>query len=341
MKNNEVNEIISQAEKSDFSGVISISQKGETILQEAFGYADRANARKNEIKTKFGIASGTKFFTALAIGKLVADGKLSCDAQVFDIVDYDFPTYSKDVTVRHLLMHTSGLPDYFDEEQVDDFDNFKVAIPWHELNDPKDYFPVFPKETMKFQVGERFSYNNSGYILLAAIVAKISKMRYIDFVQKAILTPCGMDDSGFYAFNKLPENTAFGYIKEDDEWRTNIYNLPIVGAGDGGMYTTAGDMNAFWENLLSYKILNRDMTEMFLKPHVKAQSEGENLYYGNGVWIYKDESLVSEYIVGCDAGVSFKSQVIREKDMVLTVISNTTSGAWPITKLISSIVKAP
>lgn len=326
-------------EKNNFSGVISIKEKGKIIYENAVGNAERIYKINNNIETKFGIASGTKFLTALAIGKLIEEGMLSLETKVFDIIKYEFHFYSKEITVGQLLTHTSGIPDYFDEEKVDDFDDFFVAIPWYKLREPKDYFPAFPEEEMKFLPGEKFSYCNSGYILLAAIIQEISGTSYIGFIEKYIFRAIGMNNSGFFELNRLPENTAIGYVKDDNGWCTNIYNLPIVGGGDGGAFTTVGDLYILWDALLKFKILSKDLTELFMKPYVKTESEGENLYYGHGIWIYKDaERPIEEYIVGCDAGVSFRSAINRENDLIYTVISNTSDGAWPIIREIKDIL---
>ena len=120
-----------------FSGVVSIRRQGQVLYQRAAGYADRSNRIANTLDTRFGIASGTKFFTALAIGKLIAAQKLSLSTRLQDCLALDFPQYSPEITIRHLLTHTSGIPDYFDEEKVTDFDHFFVSRPWYELKGPQ------------------------------------------------------------------------------------------------------------------------------------------------------------------------------------------------------------
>src|SRR5690242_4520511 len=139
-----------------FSGVISIRQKDVVLYERAAGYADRSNKIANTLETRFGIASGTKFFTALAIGKLIEAQKLSLSTKLKDCIALDFPRYSPDITIRHLLTHTSGIPDYFDEEKVADFNNFTLDTPWYALKGPRDYLAVFPDEAMKFAPGARF-----------------------------------------------------------------------------------------------------------------------------------------------------------------------------------------
>ena len=322
------------AVETKFSGVIYIRQCEQILYQKAFGYADRSNKIPNSLNTRFGIASGTKIFTALAIGQLIEDGKLDFSSKIAELIPWDFQHYSREITVRQLLTQTSGIPDYYDEEKMDDFDNFTVEVPWYELKGPRDYLSVFPDETMKFPPGEGFSYSNSGYILLGVLIEEITGMPYRDFVEKEIFAPIGMESSGYFAMNQLPERTALGYIEDEDGWRTNIYNLPIIGASDGGAYTTVYDIEKLWNAFWGYQILSKEMVEIFTAPHVEATGEGVNKFYGHGIWIRKGAGLdTEEYIVGEDAGVSFYSGITRVNNLLVTIISNTDSGAWPILRV--------
>jgi CubicO group peptidase (beta-lactamase class C family) len=323
-----------------FSGVIDIRQRDTVLYARAAGYADRSNRLPNTLETRFGIASGTKLFTALAIGKLIATGKLSLATKLKDCVALDFPRYSSEITIQHLLAHTSGIPDYYDEEKFPDSDNFAVSIPWYELRGPRDYLPVFPDEEMKFAPGERFSYSNGGYILLGVVIEELTGMTYQAYVEQAIFQAVGMARSGYFAFNRLPEQTALGYIEEAVGWRTNIYNLPVVGASDGGAYTTVDDLATLWKAFWGYEILPQELVEIYARPHAKAEEEGEHTYYGHGLWLDEGADQQREvYILGGDAGVSFKSGVRRDTELQFTVISNTTRGAWPIVREIGSALK--
>ncbi len=328
-------------EEHDFSGVIRISHAGEAVYECAAGYADRANRIPNTMETRFGIASGTKLFTALAIGRLIGSGKVALDTRLKDIIDLGFPQYSEEITIQHLLTHTSGIPDYYDEEKVSDFDGFTVAVPWSELRGPRDYLAVFPDEPMKFTPGERFSYSNGGYITLGIVIEEISGRGYRDFVESEILEPAGMSRSGYFAMNKLPGNTAFGYVEEDDGWRTNIYDLPIIGASDGGAFTTVGDMTKLWDAFWAYRILPEEIVNIFTRSHSAVGAEGKDIHYGHGIWIYDNgRGIREEYVEGCDAGVSFRSGRNRGGDLEVTVISNTTSGVWPILWEIDAVTRA-
>ena len=327
-------------ETHDFSGVVSIRQSGHVLYERATGFADRSNHIQNTLETRFGIASGTKFFTALAIGRLIAAQKLAFTTKLKAVLALNFPHYSPDITIQHLLTHTSGIPDYYDEEKITDFDHFTVSLPWYELQGPRDYLAVFPNEPMKFMPGTRFSYSNSGYILLGMIIEELTGLKYQDYVEQSIFKATGMHRSGYFAFNQLPEKTALGYIEEAEGWRTNIYNLPIVGSSDGGAYSTIEDLATLWKAFWENKILPRELVEIYATPYIKAESEGKHTYSGYGLWINQaGEGLPEVYITGCDAGVSFWSSVQRDTDLQFTVISNTTDGVWPILRDIKSTLK--
>jgi CubicO group peptidase (beta-lactamase class C family) len=193
---------------------------------------------------------------------------------------------------------------------------------------------------MKFAPGERFSYSNGGYILLGVVIEELSGLKYQDFVEQAIFKAIGMNQSGYFALNKLPEKTASGYVEEGGGWRTNVFNLPIVGASDGGAFTTVQDVATLWKAFWGYEILPKELVDIYIQPYVKAETEGEHKYYGHGLWIFEDESQNrEEYITGCDAGVSFNSSVNRDDDVQVTVVSNTTDGAWPVLRDIDTALK--
>jgi CubicO group peptidase (beta-lactamase class C family) len=172
------------------------------------------------------------------------------------------------------------------------------------------------------------------------VIEELSGQKYQGFVEQEIFKAAGMDHSGYFPFNQLPENTATGYVEENQGWRSNIYNLPIIGASDGGAYTTIRDVAALWKAFWDNKILSKETVARFSRPQVKAVTEGGNIFYGYGLWIREEpDGSREEYFTGCDAGVSFRSWVDREKGLLVTVISNTTDGAWPVIKDIRTTLK--
>ena len=317
-------------ESIDFSGVILLKQRGQLLLNRSRGYANRSEAIPNQMDTRFGIASGCKIFTAVSVYQLIEQGKLSGDSLLKDVLSIDFPLWDKNVTVHQLLTHTSGIPDYFDEEVMEDFADLWKERPVYSMRQPSDFLPMFRHLPMKSTPGERFHYNNAAFIVLGLIVEEQSGQPFTEYVQEHIFKRCGMTNSGYFLTDQLPRNTAFGYIDHDDgTWNTNIFSIPIKGGADGGAYTTAPDMIRFWDGLLNYQLLSESTTQHLITPHV--HEEGET-HYGQGVWVdQKGEDIFKVHIMGFDPGVSFMSSVYLEHAAQLVVLSNKESGPYPIT----------
>jgi CubicO group peptidase (beta-lactamase class C family) len=307
------------AVETDFSGVVSVYQDTSTIYDRAFGYRDIKNKLPNLTSTKFGIASGTKLFTGLGIGKLIDQGLISLETSVGELDQAYTQFIDPHATILHLLTHTSGIYDYYDEESHQDWDHFFVEIPWYKLETPSDYFPLFKNQPYKFKPGERFSYANGGYVFLGMIIEKMTGRLYRDFIQEHVLQAAHMHHSGFYGMNDLPENTANGYLL--DRRRTNIYNLPLRGGGDGGLFTTSADLGSFWNRLLAYKIISKELTDIYLSTqHAFNDVSG----YGCGIYKHLDDSMYS--ISGGDAGVGFDSRHLQTEKLTVNILSNITDG---------------
>jgi CubicO group peptidase (beta-lactamase class C family) len=315
------------AQEAEFSGVISIFRDDSAVFNEAFGYRDIKNKLPNTSSTIFGIASGTKIFTALGIGVLIDQGLLSLDKSVGEIDSTYMGFIDSKATILQLLNHTSGIYDYYDEEIEDDFDHFSVEIPWCELETPSDYYPLFKGQKPKFRPGERYSYSNGGYVFLGILIEKLTGRLYREFISEHILQAVDMDRSGFYALNDLPENTATGYL--EDRKTTNIFQLPLRGGGDGGMFTTTEDLQVFWDSLFSHRILSEGLTETFLATHSTLST---HTGYGCGLYKRLDDSEFS--ITGGDAGVGFYSRYIVKEKLTINIFSNITNGEVCINDII-------
>ncbi|MDO3410338.1 serine hydrolase [Saccharibacillus sp. CPCC 101409] len=316
-------------ESVPFSGVIRASRGAgveEAAAEKAFGFANRSERLRNTADTRFGIASGCKIFTAVAICQLIEQGKLSFETKLADCTHFEFPRFDPGITVHHLLTHSSGVPDYFDEETMHDFEELWRERPVYGMTEAEHFLPLFAEQDMKFAPGERFAYNNSGYILLGLIVEKVSGMKFRDYVESRVFRACGMDDSGYFRMDRLPERTALGYIDEEDGWKTNIFSLPAIGGPDGGAFTTAGDLDKFWDALLGGRLLSAAMTAKMLAPQIH---EDEESAYGCGVWIkLKNEQVVSRCIMGFDPGVSMLSRVDAESGIRVHVLANLDGPVW-------------
>ena len=315
-----------------FSGVVYWTQGEEILFKQGFGYAIRVEGISNKTDTRFQMASGCKIFTSVAISQLVEEGKLEFSARLSDCLDVDFPSYSPEITIHHLLTHSSGITSYFEEDINPDYEALWQEIPQYKVRKPGDFLPLFQNKPMKFTPGERFEYNDGGYILLGLVIESITGKNFIDYIENMVLKPAGMIDSGYFATDQLPARTAFAYIKNPDgTWRTNFFAVPIIGAPDGGAYTTAPDMVKFWKALIGNKLLNEEFTETLLHSHLHTTWEAPYSHYGYGVWVDQEKNEIKKFFVeGYDPGVALRSAVYPEDDMVLTIIGNTGDALWPL-----------
>lgn len=338
IESSDIKKIIKKTkEDRNFHGVVSVSQDNQLIFGKGYGYANRNQKNHNTLNTRFGIASGCKIFTAVGICQLVQNGLISFDTLLKDCLDISFLNFDSNITIYHLLTHTSGILDYFDESIMDDYEDLWSKIPMYKIKNCNDFLPLFQNNKMKFSPGEKFDYNNAGYILLGLIIEQHTGMKFQDYIQKNIFDICNMDDSGYFSLDKLPEECSYGYIEENNTWRTNMYSIPVIGGPDGGAFVTALDMTKFWKSLFDNKILDKSITEKLLTSQVDC---GEDWYYGLGVWIVKKEDKIYKYcIMGSDPGVSFRSSVYKDKNIQINVLGNTDWGGYDITKRIEGELK--
>lgn len=313
----------------NFSGVINIRTTEKVIYEKAYGFADISNERLNNINTRFGIASGAKLLTAISICKLVEQGKIKFDSLLKDYLEVQ--KFDDNVTIKNLLTHTSGLPDYFDEEELTDFSQIWNNNPVYMMKEPKDFIPLIEEHKTMFKPGEKFHYNNGAFVILAFIVEKVSGVRFVDFVKENIFDVLDMNSSGYFSMDMLPNNCAYGYVENSDgRLKTNIYSVPIIGGGDGGVFVTANDISKLWEGLLNYKLLSKEITEELLTPQVYVHYD---VYYGYGIWIIKrNDNVYKYYITGSDPGVSFQSAVYPTEEIQINILGNREFNTYEIIK---------
>lgn len=319
-----------------FSGTFYAKSK-ENVLTGNYGFANRSEKSDNQTNTRYSIASGCKIFTSIAICQLIEKGKISFDTKIKEFLNIDFPHFDEGITIHHLLTHTSGMPDYFDEDEMDDYEELWISTPMYHIRALKDFLPLFKNKKMKTSVGNSFHYNNSGYIVLGLIVEQISGLVFSDYVQEFIFQKAGMIDSGYFEMDELPERVALGYIqKPNGEWKTNIYSLPVKSASDGGAYVTAKDMITFWDTLMNYQILSKEMTQILLTPRAKVI---DDIYYGYGGYMEINGSGVEKYILmGYDPGVNFRSVYYPKTCLSIVVCSNKSDGAYEMLKVIENVI---
>ena len=314
------------AEK-DFSGVIRVDRGGDTVLERAVGWAHRAYQVPMTVDTRLAMASGSKAFTALVVLSLAAEGTLPLTTRVRELLGDDLPLVDDRVTVEHLLAHRSGIGDYLDENAGHQIDDYVMTVPVHTLADPSDYLSMLDGHPQAFPPGERFAYNNSGYVVLALLAERATGSAFVDLVQQRVCGPANMTDTAYLRSDALPERTALGYLDARGD-RSNVLHLPVRGSGDGGAYTTAADVHRLWAALLDGAILDRSALAAAWQPRSDVPSERQR--YGLGFWLH--ESGPGVMLEGYDAGVSFRSVHDPQSGITHTVIANWSNGAWPITR---------
>lgn len=314
----------------DFSGVVTLDVGDRRVVERAVGLAHRAHDLPNTPTTAFGIASGCKGFTALAVMGLVEQGRLALDQPVREILGADLPLVHDGTTIEHLLSHTSGIGDYLDEESGLDVDDYVLSVPPHTLTTSPAYLPMLEGHAQKFEPGARFSYCNSGYVVLAILVERVTGEEFPDVVQRLVFEPAQMTESGYFRLDALPRGAATGYLDATGD-RDNSLHLPVRGSGDGGAFTTAGDLHRFWRALFAGRIVSTATAEAMVRPRSDVPEEG--MRYGLGFWLHATESAV--ILEGSDAGVSFRTTHVPEHDLTATVLGNTSRGAWPVVRLLA------
>ena len=320
------------AAETGFAGVVRVDRAGAVELERAYGLADRRHRIAMTPEHQLAMASGSKTFTALAMMSLVVDGALALSTPARGLLGADLPLIADDVTVEHLLAHTSGIGDYLDEDNPDLQDSdYVLPVGVHRLATTEGFLPVLAGYPTKFPAGERFSYCNGGYMVLALLAERASGLPFHDLVRSRVFEPAGLADTDYLRSDSLPGRAAVGYVEVDGHWRTNVLHLPVLGNGDGGAYTTVADVSRFWAALLAGRIVPAATVAEMIRPRSPLPSMA--VRYGLGFWLRDVAGRVQ--MEGGDAGVSFRSIHDRSSSTTYTVIGTTADAAWPITKALN------
>jgi CubicO group peptidase (beta-lactamase class C family) len=306
------------AAETEFSGVVRFDRGGELDVVRAYGLADRAHAIPNTPDTQFATASGTKGLTALVVSRLVEDGALRLETTARSVLGSDLSLVDERVTIEQLLAHRSGVGDYLDEELDLDFADYLMPVPVQQLATTEAYLEVLDGHPQKFAPGERFAYSNSGYVLLALIAERAAATPFHDLVRDLVCAPAGMLDTAFLRSDALPGRAALGYLQVGEEWRTNVFHLPVCGSGDGGIYTTAADVAAFWRALFAGAIVREETLAEMLR---ERSAPDDDRAYGLGFWLPVGGRAVRLH--GGDTGVRFATVHDPDRLLTWTLLANT------------------
>jgi CubicO group peptidase (beta-lactamase class C family) len=233
---------------------VLVRRNGQTLLRRGYGIRDLRTREAIESQTDFRLASCTKQFTAMAIMLLVHDQKLRYDENLTDLFP-DFPDYGRTITIRNLLTHTSGLPDYEDLMEQGAAAKREVWTENHQIQDAEVLALLNEQKKGKFAPGTQWSYSNSGYVLLGIIVGKVSGKSFPDFLRERIFAPLKMDQTLAYVkgVNEVP-NRAYGHSRKADGWAETDQSATSATLGDGGVYSNVEDL-ARWDSALAHYTL--------------------------------------------------------------------------------------
>ena len=279
------------AELQNFSGVVLVARNGDTLFSKGYGYADRDAQLPNTAQTRFRIGSLTKQFTAMAVLMLQDRGLLDVQDPICRHLD-NCPDAWQAVTIHHLLSHTSGIPDF---TRFPDYERTK-----DQPSTPAQTIDRFRTSPLDFPPGSKWSYSNSGYVLLGSIVEQASGQRYEDFLQANIFDPLGMADSG-YDHNR--DDLAVGYAGGT---KASYLDMSIPFAA-GGLYSTAEDLLRWDRGLEAGLLLPAELqTAMFTAVAAIPDSGGLDYGYGWEVGEEFGQPMVSHMggIEGYSAGIT-------------------------------------
>jgi CubicO group peptidase (beta-lactamase class C family) len=245
--------LAAQVADDKFSGVVLVAKDDKPIFSKAYGLANREKNVPNNSDTKFNLGSINKTFTRVAIGQLVKAGKISFDDKLGKFLpDYPNKEAAEKVTIRHLVTMKSGIGDFFGEKFA--------AMPKNKLRKNSDFIPLFADQPLAFEPGTNQQYSNGGYILLGAIIEKVTGKSYYDYVRENIFKVAGMTNTESFENDKAPANIADGYTRRNpkNELLNNINTRPFRGSAAGGGYSTAEDLLKYSAALKSGKLVIPD-----------------------------------------------------------------------------------
>lgn len=299
------------------SSAAMLVARNDTILYEnALGYQDALKKVPLTVHSSFNLASVSKQFVTMCIMILKERGKLQFDDKAIKYLP-NLPY--KDITIRQLMTHTAGVPEYFDL--------YEQVFPKDKIFTNKDFLELFAQKRppLDFQPGEKFSYSNSGYLILASIVEAVSSMRFQDFVRQNIIQQLQLKETFPYTIDMktFPQNRVFGFeYKRDTIVKNDLYNVDGV-IGDGNMYSSVGDLQKWSQALYQNKLVKAETLREAFTP--QTLNNGEKSYYGFGWGLEKDSARVQH----TGGWVGFATYIQRDLKGPYEFIVLTNSSARP------------
>ncbi len=334
-------------ERDRFSGVALVRHGERDLLHAAYGVATRRWGIPVTVDTRFDVASVTKLFTSVAVLQLVEAGRLDLDAPLTGLVDLSDTTVRDDVTVRHLLTHTSGIADDADEEAGESYEALFVDRPNYAVTTTRGFFPGFAHKPPRVPPGTDVRYCNVGFVLAGLVVEELTGSPYRDHIREHVFARAGMETAGFFHMRETAPGgpVAEGWDPIPDGsgaitgWRQNIYSYPPIGSPDGGAHCTAADLVRFAEAIRDHELLGPELSAALCAPQVRhfEREDPANgsiwIGYGTEVAVRTDGSVASWSKDGINAGASAVVEHLPEADLTVALVSNLEDGVWSAWRL--------
>lgn len=302
--------------------VVSVSKGDSLIWERAAGYSDRAFEIKTAADHKFRIGSITKQFTSVAILKLAEEHKLSLQ----DTLIQYFPDLKggEHITIEHLLTHTSGIMDYTIKPQW--------APKFSKLfTSPVEVYDFIKEDSLRFEPGSRYEYNNSGYHLLGLIIEKVSGMSYSDYLQKTIFTPLEMTNTLALDSRRVIKNMAKAYNTFGDTVAYAEFIQPAQPFAAGNLVSTTEDLQKWYNGLLAGEIIKKESLEKAFEPF--TLHDGSQTSYGYGWQVRTDNDRTVLHHNGSYPGYISEVHYFPESGILITALSN----AMPLSRLMKDL----
>ena len=284
-----------------------VIKDGKILHQKSFGLANVEENIKATSKTNYRIASVAKQFTAMGIMILENQGKLSYDSNLTEIFP-DFPEYGKNINVRHLLTHQSGLIDYY---------GFVDEASTKQMVDADVLEGLKKVDSTYFAPGTQYQYSNSGYALLAQIVESVSGLTFADFMKKEIFEKLDMKRTQVFELDEPIENRAYGYSIQNDSIIPNDQSLTSTVQGDGGIYSNVLDYYKWDQALYSDILLPQDKLDEAFYDYDNDKKTDEEGYGFGWTIVYKDTVKVLDHLGGT---VGFGTWARRIPSLNLSIV---------------------
>jgi CubicO group peptidase (beta-lactamase class C family) len=320
------------ASRDVFSGTVMLAKAGKPLYSAAFGEANKDFGVRNAVDTKFNLGSMNKMFTAVAVMQLVEAGKLSLDDTLGKFLPAGAmrPDVLSKVRIKHLLTHTSGLGSYFSPE----WDGQSRA----RYRSVDDWMGLVKGESLQFDPGTRWSYSNTGMLVLGKVIEVASGKDYFDYVRERIAGPAGMTNTDAYELDRVNRNLAVGYEAQQTprgvEYRNNIFMHVIRGGPAGGGYSTVEDLTRFAEALKGGKLVSKESVRMLTTPKPELSSPE----YGFGFGVQMGGKIVGHS--GGFPGINSQLDIYVGEDYTVAVMSNYGGGAQPIVEKARTLLLA-